>query len=221
MQRNMLMAFIASGFMFSPMAGVASAQTALSSCDPLTGLTPAGAQCVTLRENDPTRFDTPIQGEGASNFRPVDVQRLAKTYQCDTSDPLEAARGTGGVILLEDCGTPLDIDPSTLQEFVGYAGNPAPTPVPANFTTPLPPAQAPVQPLLAAPQPPVVPTAPPLPSVAPPPVGQIAGASLAGAPAGFVPLLGIAAPFLATAGAAGAVAAAAAAGGGSSTPSTN
>lgn len=103
-----------------------------------------------------------------------------------------------------NCGPPAEL--SNVQTFYGDAtpgfspAPSAPTPIPASVATVAPP--------------PVAPSALP-------PVGQIPGASLAGAPTNFVPLLAAAAPYLAGAAGVAGVAAAAAAGGGSSTPSTN
>ncbi len=130
---------LASGILYFVMSGTSIAQVALSSCDPATGLTPSGQQCVTLTPVDPTRYDSQISGEGASNYSAVNVTELAETYQCDRSSGNNAAGG-GGSILIEDCGAPLDLDPSTFKEFVGYSGNaaPAPAPVPTPVSVPAP-----------------------------------------------------------------------------------
>jgi len=149
---------------FAPL-GTVLAQEALSSCDPVTGLTPSGAQCVTLTPVDPTRYQTQIDGEGASGYRPVDVDELAETYECNRSDRREGYSG-GGTILIEDCGAPLALDPATFKDFVGYAGNAPPAPV------------------YAAPPPPPAPV-----YVAPPPPAPVyAAAPALPAPAVYAPL---------------------------------
>ena len=192
---------------------VANAQSILpgSSCNPATGLGPGGQPCVELIPTDPNRIaDAPTNAEGADRFRRLDITELGQTFEC--REVTRTDYGTGdGAFLYEDCGAPLAAgEYGNLQPFYGTTGQP----VASLPSAPVPPS---VSPIVPAPTP-VVAAAPVSPL---PPVSQIAGTSLAGAPTGFVPLLGIAAPLLATAGAAGAVAVAASAGGGSSTPSTN
>lgn len=141
---------VSSSLYFAAM-GAAAAQTALSSCNPATGLTPTGQQCVTLTRTDPTQYQTRITGQGASNYRPVNVGALAETYQCDRSDP-GTGYGTSVTLLIEDCGQPLDLDPSTFEEFVGYSGVPTPAPIapapppPMVMAPPVAPLPAPVLP---------------------------------------------------------------------------
>lgn len=149
---------MASGILYFVMSGSSIAQVALSSCDPATGLTPGGQQCVTLTPVEPTRYQTQISGEGASNYSAVNVGELAETYQCDPSGGNNTAVGNGGALLIEDCGAPLNLDPSTFQEFVGYSGNaaPAPAPIPQPAApvvayTPPPPPPAPAATVIAAP----------------------------------------------------------------------
>jgi len=152
------------GISYVGMPGSVSAQEVISSCDPVTGLTPNGSQCVALTRVDPTRFETRI--EAPSNYRPVNVSELAETYECNRSDAVGGPRNPNVVALIEDCGTPLQLDPATFKEFVGYGGNPAPAPTPV-YTPP--PAPAPVY----TPPPAPVYTPPPAPvamAPAPPPV---------------------------------------------------
>jgi len=148
-----------------------SAQDVLSSCDPATGLTPRGTQCVSLTPVDPTRYQTPIDAAGASRYQSVNVGELAETYECNRSGATDGAYATGGAILIEDCGAPLVIDPSTYKEFVGYAGNAAPTPV---YTPP----PAPVA-YVAPPPAPVAYVPPPAPVayVPPPPLPPVYAAT--------------------------------------------
>ncbi len=161
MLNRTLQVAMASGILYFVMSGSSIAQVALSSCDAATGLTPSGQQCVTLTPVEPTRYQTQISGEGASNYSAVNVGELAETYQCDPSGGNNTAVGNGGALLIEDCGAPLNLDPSTFQEFVGYSGNAAPAPIPqpaapvAAFTPP-PPPPAPAATVIAAP---VAPTA--------------------------------------------------------------
>jgi len=151
------------GISYFGMPGTVSAQDVISSCDPVTGLTPSGGQCVALTRVDPTRYQTTI--EAPSNFQSVNVSELAETYECNRSDAVGGPRNPNVVALIEDCGTPLQLDPATFKEFVGYAGNPAPAPTPV-YTPP--PAPAPVAYVPPPPPAPVAYIPPPPPAVLPP-----------------------------------------------------
>jgi|GEM_PF-3154727 len=178
-----------SGALYFTAAAPSFAQDALSSCNAATGLTPSGQQCVTLTRVDPTRYQTQVGGEGAANYSAVNVGELAETYQCDPSGG-GSGSGIGGSILIEDCGQPLNLDPSTFQEFVGYSGGaPAPVPTPA-------PAPVPYVAPIAPPSPPVVLATPTPPVYAPVPglgAAGLSGAGLIAAGVGVAAVAGIAA----------------------------
>jgi hypothetical protein len=155
---------------FAAFAGTAGAQSALSSCDPVTGLSANGAPCVELTPIDPANINTPGAAEGSEQYARLDTSTLGQTYECRTADGGEQQFGRGGALLIEDCGEPLAIGET--KPFWGTTGTPTavPTPIPA---APIVPA-APV--IVAAPAAPVVAAAPAF-----APVTGIAAAGLGGA----------------------------------------
>lgn len=206
------MVFTAGVVALTALAGMANAQSIQSGCNPVTGLGPDGLPCVELIPLDPNRIgEGPAGALGSERFRRLDTSTLGQTFECrELNGRQNDGLGQNGVLLIEDCGTPLTTaELGELEPFFGTTGptSPAPNPIPASVRPPLPPTPAPA------------PIVTPTPSVLPP-VGEIAGTTLAGAQTGFVPLLAAAAPFIAGAAGAAGIAAAAAAGGGSSTPST-
>ena len=146
---------------FAGTVGSASAQTALSGCDPATGLGQNGQPCVELTPLDPNRITNVAPGaDGENQYRPLDTTTLGQTYACRE---VNAAGGTGpsGTLLIEDCGTPLTgAELGNLQPYYGTTGAPAPAPAPV-------PAPPPPAPVVAAAPPPPPPPLPPLPAPGP------------------------------------------------------
>jgi len=203
---------------FAGMIVSANAQTALSGCNATTGLGANGQPCVELAPLDPNRISNVSPGAiGGEQFRSLDVTTLGQTYECRELDG--SGRGPQqGTLLIEDCGAPLTLaELGQLQPFYGTTG-PVAQPPSFVYAPPAPPSP----PIAVAPTPPPTPVATQVAAAAPtgPVPGAGTGAVIAADPTGFVPLIGAAAPFLASAAAASGVAAAAAAAGGSSTPST-
>ncbi len=182
---------IAAGAFYFPATSMSFGQSVLSSCNPATGLTPSGQQCVTLTPVEPTRYQTQISGEGAQNYNPVNVGQLAETYQCNPSGANANASAIGGALLIEDCGQPLDLNPATFQEFVGYSGTPAPAPiVPASAPVAPPPVvPTPVAPV--APAPIVAAAAPPAYAAVPFQAAGLSNAALVGGALGAAALVGL------------------------------
>lgn len=193
----------------------AHAQTLNSGCN-ASGLGPNGQPCVELRPLDPNRFNnTSINAANADQFDRLDTRTLAQTYECLRPED-RATRGAGnGVLLIEDCGTPLsaaELGPT--KPYLGTTGQAAPAPTPQIAAAPpaptptvaatppatLPPAPAPIIPAST------IVTAPAGPVLASPTV--FSGISGAAVGAGLVAAAGLAAIIVATSD-------------GSSSPSTN
>ncbi len=196
-QRPLLATLAVAGYTFSMMTfitipGTVNAQTALSGCDPTTGLGRNGQPCVELTPLDPNRIsNVSFDADGSSQFRPLDTSTLGQTYQCRQLNG--GGQGTGGAaLLIEDCGTPLtSAELGELKPFYGTTATPAPAPAPA----PAPVVYTPPPVVVAAPVP------PPLPPLAVPPVtapvaiasSGLGSAGLIAAGVGAAAVIGIAA----------------------------
>ncbi len=155
---------------FGAMPTTANAQTALSGCDPATGLGINGQPCVELTPLDPNRIsNVSFDADGSSRFRPLDTSTLGQTYECRELNSAGQGLG-GGTLLIEDCGTPLtSAELGELMPFYGTTAPPAPAPTPAPppppqvvYTPPPPPAPVPVAPVVPPPLPPIPPVAAPV-----------------------------------------------------------
>lgn len=170
---------------FAAIPGSVNAQTALSGCDPVTGLGPNGRACVQLTPLDPNRIgDSPLGADGSDQYRRLDTATLGQTYACQEVNAQAGASG-GGTLLFEDCGTPLtSAELGNLQPYYGTVAAPAPPPPPP------PPAPVPVAaaPAPIAPLPPLA-VAAPAPAIAPAGLGN---AGLIAAGVGAAALVGLA-----------------------------
>ncbi len=161
MLRYIIMASVPMAFV--AFAGTASAQSALSSCDPVTGLSANGSPCVELTPVDPGNIATPTGAAGGEQYDRLDTTTLGQTYECRTTDRANRQTGAGGALLIEDCGTPFGPgELGQLKPFYGTTGAPAPLPAPP-----------------AAPAP-VIAAAPAAPVAAPPAFAPVTGVSAAG-----------------------------------------
>lgn len=166
-----LIVIAASIVSFAALAGSsANAQSALSSCNPATGLGPNGQPCVTLIPKDPSAITAaPIGAEGGEQYGTLDTSTLGQTYECRQANANDVQSGVGGVLLIENCGPPAQL--SNVKPFFGTTGAPAPAPLPAA------PAPAPVAALPPPPPPPPAPIAVP---AAPPVFAPVQAAGLGG-----------------------------------------
>ena len=148
--------FAASLVAFATSPGSAIAQTAISGCDPVTGLGPNGQRCVELTPLDPNRISSaPLGADGADQYRRLDTATLGQTYACREVDQQSGASG-GGTLLFEDCGTPFtSAELQNIQPFYGNvaAAPPPPPPAPLPVAPPVPQAIPPLPPIAAAPPP--------------------------------------------------------------------
>ena len=179
---------------FASFAGSANAQSALSSCNPATGLGQNGQPCVELTPLDPSRISDVVPGaDGSEQYERLDTNTLGQTYACRQLDPTSGGTG-GGQLLIEDCGAPISAaELGPLKPFYGTAGAPPPVPQPT-FVPPAPP-PAPVVTVAPPPPPPVI-APPPVPiATAPVALGSsgLGSAGLIAAGVGAVALIGIAA----------------------------
>ncbi len=172
---------------FAVMQSPASAQSALSSCNPATGLSANGQPCVELTPLDPSRISDVSPGaDGGDRYGRLDTTTLGQTYACRQIDS-RTGGGQGGSLLIEDCGTPLtSAELGELKPFYGTTGAVAPPPPPP----PPPVAVAPPPPPPPPPLPAYVPPPPPV-AVAAPAVG-LGNAGLVAAGVGAAALIGIA-----------------------------
>lgn len=175
---------------FATIAGSASAQTALSNCNPVTGLGQNGQPCVELTPLDPNRINDVAPGaDGSEQYQRLDTTTLGQTYACRQRDARDAAAGGRSQLLIEDCGAPISAaELGPLKPFYGTAGAPPPPPPPAFVPPPPPP------PVVAVAPPPVF--IPPAPVIAATPAIASAGlgnAGLLAAGLGAAALIGIAA----------------------------
>jgi len=170
---------------FAVMQSPASAQSALSSCNPATGLSANGQPCVELTPLDPSRISDVSPGaDGGDRYGRLDTTTLGQTYACRQIDS-RTGGGQGGSLLIEDCGTPLtSAELGELKPFYGTTGAVAPPPPPPPPPPPV--AVAPPPPPLPA----YVPPPPPV-AVAAPAVG-LGNAGLVAAGVGAAALIGIA-----------------------------
>jgi len=177
--------FAASLTAFAAFPGSANAQTALSGCNPATGLGSNGQPCVELTPLDPSRITDVAPGAaGEDQYGVLDTSTLGQTYACRQLDATGGGSG-GGALLIEDCGTPLTgSELGELKPYYGTTGAPAPTPVVA-APPPPPPPPAPVA--VAPPPPP-----PPAPVAAAPSAVGLGNAGLIAAGVGAAALIGLA-----------------------------
>ena len=186
MSRQAIIASLA--LALAAMTASANAQTALSSCNPVTGTTPSGAPCVELTPIDPASIVRPDGAPGGEQYDRLNTATLGQTYQCRSIDGRNPPQyGPGGALLIEDCGTPLsasEIGP--LKPFYGTVGTPTPIPAPPQVVAALPPAPAPAPITVPAPAPAFAPV-----NVAP--AAGLSGLGLAAAGIGAAALVGLAA----------------------------
>ena len=173
-------------------AGSASAQTALSNCNPVTGLGQNGQPCVELTPLDPNRINDVTPGaDGSDQYQRLDTTTLGQTYACRQRDARDITSGRSGRLLIEDCGAPISAaELGPLKPFYGTAGAPPPPPPPPPAFVPPPPPP----PVVAVAPPPVF--IPPAPVIAATPAIASAGlgnAGLLAAGLGAAALIGIAA----------------------------
>lgn len=108
----------------------------LSSCDPVTGLSASGGQCVTLTPAQVSGVN-PSSVTGNEGVDTLDPTSLGETYECNPAGSDNQAAGSGGSVLIEDCGAPLTITQTEPFFYGGAAPAPAPlppAPAPATVT---------------------------------------------------------------------------------------